>query len=522
MRRIVILAGLMAPSLLIGLGSAGCSNFRDLFSAHADVAAEAGGQQLSAQRLAEIVASPRKGVRINHETVEFVANAWVDYTLFGQAAARGQLPADSASIAEALWPEVSELKGNHWHDSLMARRSEVSPAQVDSVYGKTDVRVLQHILVTVKPNTDSATRKAAHQKVEGVLKKIRGGTDFGALATQLSDDQGSRVDSGYLPPSPRGRFVVTFDSAAWTLAPGQVSGIVQTAFGYHIIKRPPLADVRERVAKYLAGQAGARLDSIYMDSLALLNKLEITSGAPAAIRAASISPEDAAHSTKALVHYKGGELTVRDYVRWVRALPPQYAEQLKTGDDQMLNRFARVLTQNVLLLRQADSAKVGLTGEEWQAITTKYRANLDTLKSEMDLGSASDSSVAIGDRIKVADLKVERYFDQLISGKSRLRPLPSALATLLRQRLPYKLQTAGISRATEIALAIKAKADSAAPQGPMQRAPGGPPIPGMTPGGPAPGGQAPGAAAPGGPPPGGAAPRSPSPTPPPAPKPQGK
>ena len=52
------------PSLLIGLGSAGCSNFRDLFSAHADVAAEAGGQELPVERLAEIVASPRKGVRI--------------------------------------------------------------------------------------------------------------------------------------------------------------------------------------------------------------------------------------------------------------------------------------------------------------------------------------------------------------------------------------------------------------------------------------------------------------------------
>lgn len=500
MRRIVTVAGLLGPALLLGLGSAGCSNFRDLFSAHADVAAEAGGQELSAERLAEIVASPRKGVRINRETVEFIANAWIDYTLFGQAAARGQLPTDSASIVEALWPEIAELKGNHWHDSLMARRGVVSPAAVDSVFNTTDVRVLQHILFGVKATADSATRKAVHQKAEATLGKIRGGASFGDLASRLSDDPGSKADSGYLAPTPRGRFVVSFDSAGWVLKPGQVSGIVTSAFGYHIIKRPVLADVRERVTQYLAGQAGVRLDSIYMDSLAVLNKLEIASGAPAAMRAAAIAPEEASTSTKALVHYKGGELTVRDYIRWLRALPPQYSEQLKTADDMALNRFARILTQNVLLLRQADSAKVGLTSEEWEALSTGYRGNLDTLKLEMDLTGASDSSVAIGDRVKVADLKVERYFDQLISGKRRLRPLPSALATLLRTRFPHKLQSAGIARATDIAEATKAKADSAAPPGAMQRAPGPPPIPL----------------------PNGAAPAEPPQSPPPAPAPQGK
>jgi hypothetical protein len=154
----------------------------------------------------------------------------------------------------------------------------------------------------------------------------------------------------------------------------------------------------------------------------------------------------------------------------------------------MLNRFARILTQNVLLLRQADSAGVGLTGEEWNGISTEYRANLDTLSAMMGLDRTVDSSVAVGDRLRVASLKVDRYFDDLVSGKTRLRPLPSALATILRERSPYKVYAAGISRATEIAEAKKAAKDSTAPpEGPMQRAPGGPPIPGMS-------GAAPGAA----------------------------
>ena len=127
MRRNVILVAVLA------IGLVGCGNFRDLFSAHADLAAEAGGQQLTAQRLAQIVSSGGKGVRINRETADFVANVWVDYALLGQAVAQGKLPVDSASVAEAVWPEISELKGTHWHDTLMTRRAGVSDAAIDRI-----------------------------------------------------------------------------------------------------------------------------------------------------------------------------------------------------------------------------------------------------------------------------------------------------------------------------------------------------------------------------------------------------
>ena len=74
---------------------------------------------------------------------------------------------------------------------------------------------------------------------------------------------------------------------------------------------------------------------------------------------------------------------------------------------------------------------------------------------------------------------MEQYFDDLIAGKATLRPLPSALATLLRERLPHRVEQAGVTRAVEIAKEQKAKADSAeGGGGPVRRAPGGPPIPG--------------------------------------------
>ena len=80
-------------------------------------------------------------------------------------------------------------------------------------------------------------------------------------------------------------------------------------------------------------------------------------------------------------------------------------------------------------------------------------------------GDVTDSSVAAAERSKVAGLKVERYFDQLIDGKTRLRPLPSALATLLRDRLPYAVHDAGVNRAVELAMEQKDKAAAAGTEG---------------------------------------------------------
>jgi PPIC-type peptidyl-prolyl cis-trans isomerase-like protein len=476
MRRIVLTVGMVISSVLL---AAGCGSFRDLFSAHADVAAQAGDQSLTSERLSQILSSA-KGMQANREAANFVSNVWVDYALFAQGVADSKLPLDSASIAQVVWPEMAELQGSRWHDTLMARRSSISPSAADSAYQGNQLRVLQHILFRVEPNAVPEARNAARKKAEGTLARLKRGADFGDVASKVSEDPGSRQDRGFLPPSPKGKFVTAFDSAGWTLAPGGMSGVVETPFGYHIIKRPSQEAVRDRLVGYLAQAAGTRLDSVYMDSLAQMRQIKIARSAPAAMRAAGEDPDAARRSNKTLVSYKGGELTLGEFMRWVQALPPQYVAQLKQADDSMLNQFARILTQNVLLLEQADSAKIRVTPEEWQGLQSRYRAQLDTLRAEMGLDSAAlgDSGAASAERNKVAALKVDKYFDQLIEGKSRLRPLPSALATVLRERFSWRVNDAGINRAVELAVAERAK-DSTKTAGPLQPAPGPAPVPGV-------------------------------------------
>jgi hypothetical protein len=417
--------------------------------------------------------------RVTRETADFLADTWVDYGLFSQAVALDRLPVDSASVSEAVWPELAELKGNHFHDTLMSRRAAMSDSAADSLYRQPDVRVLQHILFGSR-NAPPPVKQATRKKAEATLGRIRKGADFGELAAELSEDPGSKGDSGYLPPGPRGRFVASFDSAGWALQPGQTSGVVETQFGFHLIKRPALAEVRERIGDYLLERAGAMVDSTFMDSLAAAGDIKLDAGAAATMRSVLNAAEESRRSTQAISTYRGGELTVQEFLRWVRALPPQYLQQLKSADDSTLLRFARVLTQNTLLLREADSAGIRPTQLEWKGLEQRYLAQLDTLKTEMGLagGDLRDSTVAAAEREKVAGLRMEQYFDQLIEGKARLRPLPSALSSLLRERLPYRINQAGVGRAVDMAKEAKAKADSTGGSSPVQRAPGGPPIPG--------------------------------------------
>ena len=93
-----------------------------------------------------------------------------------------------------------------------------------------------HILLSVPKDADSVTVQKRRDLAEKVLKQLQDGADFAQLAKTYSDDKSNAANGGELGSFGRGVMVKEFEDAAFALRPGQLSGIVQTPFGFHIIK----------------------------------------------------------------------------------------------------------------------------------------------------------------------------------------------------------------------------------------------------------------------------------------------
>ena len=420
------------------------------------------------------------GPNANPQAVDLVTAIWVDLGLFADQLASGSFKGDSGTLNRLMWPELSQHRISAWHDTIVAHRSGLSAAAADSAYAAGTVRLFQHILFKAAGATPADTAKAK-ALAEKVLPEARRG-DFGKLAAKYSADN-SKADKGYLPPFPRGYFVPPFESAAWALEPGAVSGVVQTQFGFHIIRRPPSAEIRDRLQVKLKQIVLGQADSIYMAELTSRNGLVVKPGAGAAMRTAVADLPAARKSSKEIVAFKQGAFTVADLARWLEVLPPQQLAGVRQANDTVLEQIAKTMAQNSLLLREADSAKVKVDPTQYQALVLQYQSGIQGLKEAIGLDGPdfSDSSkTGVSERRKLAGQKVDDYFNKLTRGEAAFRGVPTTLSAELRATGDFKIYQAGVSRAIELVVAQKKK-DSAAgggAQGPLQRAPGGPPTPG--------------------------------------------
>ena len=115
-----------------------------------------------------------------------------------------------------------------------------------------------HILCKVDPKASAEDKKKAREKAETLLKEIKAGKDFAELAKANSDCPSSK-QGGDLGFFGKGQMVPPFESAAFALKPGEVSDVVETQFGYHIIKVAEKKDagaakfdeVKDRIQDYL-------------------------------------------------------------------------------------------------------------------------------------------------------------------------------------------------------------------------------------------------------------------------------
>jgi peptidyl-prolyl cis-trans isomerase C len=168
-------------------------------------------------------------------------------------------------------------------ETEMARQPLPSDAQVREFYDKNpdkfETARASHILFKVDEKADEATKKKVLAQAEAVLKQVKGGGDFAALAKKHSADD-SAAQGGDLGVFQKGQMVPPFDGAAFSMLPGQISDIVTTQFGYHIIKvterKPvPFDQVSAKIKEFLTEQQKQERAQAFIDSLKQKAKIEV-------------------------------------------------------------------------------------------------------------------------------------------------------------------------------------------------------------------------------------------------------
>ena len=166
---------------------------------------------------------------------------------------------------------------NKWVEDNLKSKVKVTDADIEKYYKehqdqfkKPETLTASHILISTMPAdgkpgaaVDPAKDKEAKAKAEKILADLKKGGDFGAIAEKESACPSGKQAKGKLPPFTKGQMVPEFEKAAMALKPGQLSEVVKTPFGYHIIKLEaknpasvmPLAQVKEAIKANLEAKA---------------------------------------------------------------------------------------------------------------------------------------------------------------------------------------------------------------------------------------------------------------------------
>ena len=268
---------------------------------------------------------------------------------------------------------------------------------------------------------------------------------------------------GYLGVSEReDPYVPEFKDAAWSLGPGEITEVVRSSYGFHVIRRPPLREVRDPFRVGVEERMQVRFDSLYLDSLAQRRGVEVKQDAAPIARQAIQNLNASWGDNRTLVTYRGGAFRVSDLTRWLHALEPQYAQGLSNATDEQIRDFLTLLTQRTLLIWQADSAGVGLGAEEWAQIRAQHDSALRLLQTALNVSAQAlaDSAADAGSRRRIAFARVNDYLERVLNNRAQFVPVPPFLAASLRSLAEWEVSAAGVTQALSRAEALRAAVDS--------------------------------------------------------------
>lgn len=418
-------------------GFTACDALNSAMTSHTDVLARAGGHELSVDQAVELLSrNPRMPVQT--EVVEAIANLWVDYTVFALAAAEDSTLA-SIPLDALLEPWLNQELVWGLREKVIRVDTVISDSVLQAEFQQrqpnAQVRA-RHILFRLPQNATQQQRDSVISLARSVREQAVTGTDFAELARQHSQDPGTAAQGGDLGFFGRGQMVGPFEEAAFALEPGQVSDLVETPYGFHIIRveerqLPDFESSREAFRQQLIMARTSEAEEEYVRRLTDSLNIRVQDGAIDVARDLAARPAESLNrraASRELATYTGGAFTAGEYLDFIRSLPANQRSRLAMAEDEEIQNLLEFYTRNEILV--AEARKQGVETDPAQADSLRASAREQLREAARNAGLL-DIQPQEGETMEQAvDRKVMAYLQQILDGQQNVLSLGPLSYTL--------------------------------------------------------------------------------------------
>jgi parvulin-like peptidyl-prolyl isomerase len=350
--------------LLVGLTPlAACSNQNQ----DEGLVARVGDQQLTVDQVVDLLVD-QEDLPNRREVVVELASLWVDYMLLAQAVARDTSLSD-LDLEPLIREQIEQGLVFQLRDSVIQVDTVVSDEELRRRYAQeapgATLRA-RHILLPFPPGGDQSQRDSLRAQLEAIRLRAVAGENFAQLARRYSQDPATAPSGGDLGSFSRGDMVKPFEDAAFALEPGEISEVVESPYGFHLIQvtdreAPNFEVVREAFRDRVQTERAVQAESTYVAGLEERATPTTAETALEVIREVARDPSARLSNRAArrpLVSFDGGAFTVGELQFFLQARDRQYRDRVAAAPDEQLEELLLGLVRRELLV--AEARAVGL------------------------------------------------------------------------------------------------------------------------------------------------------------------
>lgn len=437
------------PALILALAACGGSGGPP----GDQVVAQAAGFEFDAETAAGILAPQPQ---FPPEAVEALADLWTQYFLLARAAAADTTlnNIDMGTLVER------QVEG----EMVVGLREVV--IQVDTALSEEELRArfedelpggrlrARHILIQYPERGTDAQADSVRALMNSLRSRILGGEDFETLAREYSQDTQTASNGGDLGSFGRNEMFPQFESAAFGLDVGEVSDVVETTLGLHLIRvdekiLPDFDEMREQYRAQVQGQMIAQAESTYVADLVAAAEIEPDTSSFESVRQLAadlyldLSPRALDRS---LVRYQGGNLTLGEYREWLLTNPSNVPPQIQTATSDQLSTLLESLTQSELLVNDAAARGIEVTDGRRDTLAADIRNTVKGIARQLGFFEITLNEGESEE--EAADRVVRKILTEIVQEGRQVIPLQT-IAYALKEEFGAKIHQPGINRAIQ-------------------------------------------------------------------------